>query len=42
VFDPDTIDTILAVTPAVICAGVVLWASALIAPRTTKKDTDRG
>jgi len=38
----DTLDTILALTPGVICGGFVLWVSAWIAPRTTKKDTDRG
>jgi hypothetical protein len=39
----DALDTILALTPGVICGGFVLWVSAWIAPKTTaKKDADNG
>ena len=34
----DALDTILALTPGVICGGLVLWASAWIAPKTKEKE----
>ena len=37
-FDPDTVDTIVALTPFIAFCGFVLVVSGLIAPRTTKKE----
>jgi hypothetical protein len=34
----DALDTILALTPGVICGGLVLWVSAWIAPKTNSKE----
>ena len=37
----EALDTILALTPGVICGGIVLWVSAWIAPKTTAKKEDQ-
>lgn len=40
-FDPDTVDTIVALTPFIAFCGFVLWASGMIAPKTTSKRKDQ-